>query len=42
MATRIDADLSPSNVTVVEGDTAMITCTVFNIGDKSVSILSFD
>ena len=24
MATRIDATLSPSNVTVVEGDTAMI------------------
>ena len=36
MATRIDAENSPGNVTVLAGDTAMLTCTVVNIGDKSV------
>jgi hypothetical protein len=36
MMTRIDDDLSPGNVTVVQGDTAMLVCTVINIGDKSV------
>ena len=39
MATRIDAENSPGNVTVVAGDTAMLTCTVINIGDKSVSVI---
>ncbi len=38
MMTRIDDDLSPGNVTVVQGDTAMLVCTVINIGDKSVGI----
>ena len=36
MATRIDDDRSPESVTVVRGDTAMLVCTVINIGDKSV------
>jgi hypothetical protein len=36
MMTRIDDDLSPGNVTAVQGDTAMLVCTVVNIGDKSV------
>ena len=38
MATRIDEDRSPESVTVVRGDTAMLVCTVINIGDKSVGI----
>ena len=39
MMTRIDDDLSPGNVTAVQGDTAMLVCTVVNIGDKSVGPL---
>ena len=41
MATRIDEDRSPESVTVVRGDTAMLVCTVINIGDKSVGITLF-
>ena len=41
MATRIDEDRSPESVTVVRGDTAMLVCTVINIGDKSVGIFLF-
>ena len=41
MATRIDEDRSPGSVTVVRGDTAMLVCTVINIGDKSVGIFYF-
>jgi hypothetical protein len=33
---RIEEDLSSDNVTVVKGDTAMLVCTVINVGDKSV------
>ena len=41
MATRIDEDRSPESVTVVRGDTAMLVCTVINIGDKSVGFFYF-
>ena len=34
--TRIDEELSPANVTAIRGETALLVCTVLNIGDKSV------
>lgn len=37
--TRIDEELSPANVTAIRGETALLVCTVLNIGDKSVSWL---
>jgi len=37
--TRIDDELSPANVTAIRGETALLVCTVLNIGDKSVSWL---
>jgi hypothetical protein len=33
---RIDENRSSDNVTVVQGDTAMLVCTVLYVGDKSV------
>ena len=35
--TKIDEDLSPTNVTVIHGENALLVCTIMNIGDKSVS-----
>ena len=37
-ATRLDEDLTSANVTAISGETAMLVCTVLNIGDKSVSM----
>jgi hypothetical protein len=37
---RIEESLSFENVTVVKGDTAMLVCTVTNVGDKSVPYVS--
>jgi len=37
--TRIDEELSPANVTAIRGETALLVCTILNIGDKSVSWL---
>ena len=34
---RIDESLSSGNLTVVQGETVMLVCTVLNLGDKSVS-----
>ena len=34
---RIEESLSSGNLTVVEGETVMLVCTVINLGDKSVS-----
>ena len=42
MATRIDESRSPANITVVRGDTAMLVCTVINIGDKSVNVMRYE
>ena len=39
--TRIDEDLSPTNVTAIHGENALLVCTILNIGDKSVSIDKF-
>ena len=36
--TRIDEDLSPTNVTAIHGENALLVCTIQNIGDKSVSL----
>jgi hypothetical protein len=35
---RIEESLSFENVTVVKGDTAMLVCTVTNVGDRSVCV----
>jgi hypothetical protein len=35
---RIDESRSPGNVRVVQGDTAMLVCTVLYVGDKSVRL----
>ena len=37
--TRIDAELSPANVTAITGETALLVCTVLNVGDKAVGYL---
>ena len=37
--TRIDAELSPANVTAITGETALLVCTVLNVGDKAVGDL---
>jgi len=37
--TRIDDELSPGNITAIRGETALLVCTVINIGDKSLSWL---
>ena len=34
---RIDEQMSSGNITVVEGETVMLVCTVLQLGDKSVS-----
>ena len=34
--TRIDEELSPGNITAIRGETALLVCTIVNIGDKSV------
>ena len=36
---RIDEDLSPSNVTAIRGETALLSCKILNVGDKAVSVL---
>ena len=38
--TRIDEELSPGNITALKGETALLVCTVLNVGDKSVGILT--
>ena len=37
--TRIDEELSPGNITAIRGETALLVCTIVNIGDKSVGRL---
>ena len=37
--TRIDETQSPGNITALKGETALLVCTVLNVGDKSVRIL---
>ena len=37
--TRIDPELSPANVTAITGETALLVCTVLNVGDKAVGYL---
>jgi len=37
--TRIEEESSPTNVTAIRGETAMLVCNVVNVGDKSVSWL---
>jgi len=37
--TRIDEELSPGNITAIRGETALLVCTIVNIGDKSLSWL---
>ena len=36
MMSRIDENASSGNLTVVQGETVMLVCTVLNLGDKSV------
>ena len=36
--TRIDEARSPANITALKGETALLVCTVLNVGDKSVSL----
>jgi len=35
--TRIDEQASPTNITAIRGETAMLVCRVINIGDKAVT-----
>ena len=37
MMVRIEESLSSGNLTVVQGETVMLVCTVLNLGDKSVN-----
>ena len=37
--TRIDQELSPGNITALKGETALLVCTVLNVGDKSVRLV---
>ena len=39
--TRIDDELSPENVTAIHGETALLVCTVLNVGDKAVSFILY-
>ena len=36
-ATEIDDRLSPGNVTRLSGETALLACKIYNLGNKSVS-----
>ena len=36
--TRIDEAQSPANITALKGETALLVCTVLNVGDKSVRL----
>ena len=36
-ATEIDDRLSPGNVTLLSGETALLACKIYNLGNKSVS-----
>ena len=36
-STQIDDRLSPGNVTILSGETAMLACKIYNLGNKSVS-----
>lgn len=38
-ATQIDERLSPGNITILQGETAMLACKIYNLGNKSVSWL---
>jgi len=38
-ATEIDDRLSPGNVTLLSGETALLACKIYNLGNKSVSWL---
>eukprot|EP00090_Calanus_glacialis_P017638 TRINITY_DN27403_c0_g1_i1.p1 TRINITY_DN27403_c0_g1~~TRINITY_DN27403_c0_g1_i1.p1 ORF type:complete len:296 (-),score=42.95 TRINITY_DN27403_c0_g1_i1:209-1096(-) len=38
-STQIDDRLSPGNVTILSGETAMLACKIYNLGNKSVSWL---
>jgi len=38
-STHIDDRLSPGNVTILSGETAMLACKIYNLGNKSVSWL---
>ena len=35
--TKIDDELSPGNVTAIHGETALLVCTILNVGEKAVS-----
>ena len=39
--THIDEELSTGNLTISAGETAMLACKIFNLGNKSVSSLRF-
>ena len=34
--TKIDDELSPGNVTAIHGETALLVCTILNVGEKAV------
>ena len=38
-STHIDDRLSPGNVTILSGETAMLACKIYNVGNKSVRFL---
>ena len=37
-STHIDDRLSPGNVTILSGETAMLACKIYNVGNKSVRL----
>ena len=39
-STYIDDRLSPGNVTILSGETAMLACKIYNLGNKSVRLLN--
>ena len=38
-STHIDDRLSPGNVTILSGETAMLACKIYNLGNKSVRFI---
>ena len=38
-ATEIDDRLSPGNVTLLSGETALLACKIYNLGNKSVGVM---
>ena len=39
-STHIDDRLSPGNVTILSGETAMLACKIYNLGNKSVRLFN--